>query len=81
VINVGDCVEYLTNGTFRATRHRVSSVLPDERSVVVLFYEPSVEMPLKSLQKFNLGTEKSVKTECATFGEHLRKKLSSTYNI
>lgn len=82
VINVGDCVEYLTNGKFRATRHRVSSALPDERSVVVLFYEPSVEMPLKCLPKFALdSTGKQVKTECVTFGEHLRKKLSSTYTI
>jgi len=59
LINVGDCVEFLTNGEFKATRHRVSNSIPQERHVLLLFCEPCMTMPLDTLKKISRYTGKT----------------------
>jgi len=83
LINVGDCMKYLTNRQYKATRHRVINSLPKERYSVVLFFEPNIHMPLNCLQNFSNDQpkQKLAIPENYTFGDHLKYKLTSTYDI
>jgi len=80
VINVGDCMEFLTNGSFKATKHRViNNSTTKDRYVVVLFCDPSVEMPITCARGF-LNTNDPFTNRPKNFGEHLQKRLTETYN-
>jgi len=82
VINVGDCVEFMTNGALKATRHFViNKSHVQERYVVLMFHEPKLEMPIFILDKFKNQEKNLKRTVPTTFGDHLSSRLHATYTI
>lgn len=94
VINVGDCIELMTNGAYKATKHRgnlvrfapvltlsVRNASAKDRSATVFFFEPAVDMPIEIVKKFI--DEKTVNPSDRKlpkdFGEHLVERLTNTY--
>uniref|UniRef100_A0A6B2L9R6 Fe2OG dioxygenase domain-containing protein n=1 Tax=Arcella intermedia TaxID=1963864 RepID=A0A6B2L9R6_9EUKA len=82
VINVGDCMEYLTNGAFKATKHRVINKSSEvDRHVCLMFYEPDYNMPMTVVERFKDRPENLMWPRTATFGEHLQRRLGATYTF
>uniref|UniRef100_A0A6B2LAM6 Fe2OG dioxygenase domain-containing protein n=1 Tax=Arcella intermedia TaxID=1963864 RepID=A0A6B2LAM6_9EUKA len=80
VVNVGDCMEYLTNGAFKATKHRVINKSHSlERHVCLVFCEPDYKMPMKVAEAFKDRTPLTIWERTPTFGEHLTRRLGATY--
>jgi isopenicillin N synthase-like dioxygenase len=78
VVNVGDMLERLTNGTLRSTIHRVVNPPPDRmnapRYSIPFFMHPRSEMSLAALpQCVAAGSPK--KWEDITAGEFLDQRL------
>jgi isopenicillin N synthase-like dioxygenase len=81
VINVGDSVEFLTNGKFKATKHRViNNSTSKERYVVALFHEPNIDFKLETLSAFKQYPD-PFPNRPALYGQHLSSRLSSTYTV
>jgi len=79
VINIGDCVEYLTNGKFKATKHRViNKSTTEERFVSLLFYEPNINMKLDCFPAFNQYPD-PFPVRPTSFGTHLSGRINATY--
>jgi len=80
VINVGDCVEFMSNGALKAARHFViNKSHVQERFAVALFHAPAWEMPLYILDKYK-NQEKNHKTTLPpTFGDHITSRFRATY--
>jgi len=79
IINVGDCMEYLTNGSFKAAVHRVlNNSTTKDRYVIALFCDPDTEMPITCARGFqNIADPFSKRPN--NFGEHLHKRLIDAY--
>jgi len=81
VINVGDCMEFLTNSVFKATKHRVINKSTSiDRFVALLFYEPNMDMPVTCVDQFSKVTD-PFKKRPKNFGEHLVNRLTATYTV
>jgi len=79
VINIGDCLEYLTNGKIKATKHRViNNSTTEERFVTLLFYEPNVNMPLNCFPSYKQYSD-PFPNRPENFGKHLSNRLTATY--
>jgi len=82
VVNIGDCVQFMSNGVFKATKHKVWNNSPKDRYSIAFFFEPAVEMPIFVVKKFieeNSTQNNTAKPLPSTFGEHLKERLLSTY--
>jgi len=80
VVNLGDCMERITNGKFRATPHRVILTNTErDRYSVAMFCDPHLESVLSPLSSF-LGDDQP-KFETITYGEHLMNRYNNTYVI
>eukprot|EP01127_Copromyxa_protea_P023662 TRINITY_DN894_c0_g1_i12.p1 TRINITY_DN894_c0_g1~~TRINITY_DN894_c0_g1_i12.p1 ORF type:complete len:199 (+),score=27.30 TRINITY_DN894_c0_g1_i12:128-724(+) len=80
VVNIGDWLEFISCGNYKATKHRVRNNSADkDRHVTVFFFEPDVRMPYRAAKKFEdqAGTQVRPKN----FGEHLRERLNTTYTM
>jgi len=81
VINVGDCVEYITNGKFKATKHRViNNSTTKERYVVALFHEPNINLKLDTLPAFKQYPD-PFPNRPSLYGQHLSSRLSATFSV
>ena len=79
VINVGDVMPYLTNGAFKAARHRVINKSSNtDRHVALMFYEPNLEMPIQPVKKFKDRTCPFTAFP-SNFGTHLSARFAATY--
>jgi len=81
VINVGDCMEFLTNGAFKATKHRVINKSSDqERFVCLIFYDPTLDMTVDCVEEFKERPESFSWPRPKTYGEHLLRRYGETYS-
>lgn len=73
VVNVGDMLHRLSNGTLRSTPHRVINKTGRERYSCPFFYDPNVRAEIAPL----IGAPKF---EPLNFGEFLRGELEASYD-
>ncbi len=77
VVNIGDCLEALTGGRFKATQHRVVN-LGQERFSLPFFFAVDYETKIKPLSKFSDPvTDAKYPPFCA--GEHLWARTIQTF--
>lgn len=77
VVNIGDCLESLTGGLFKATQHRVIN-LGEERYSLPFFFSFDYETEVKPLPRFSdANIEKKYPPFCA--GEHLWARTIQTF--
>lgn len=75
VVNIGDMLEIMTNGTFVATAHRVRSV-KEERYSFPLFYACDYHTQVKPLPQFADG---STNYDAVAVGDHMWSQALQTY--
>ncbi|KAI9316256.1 hypothetical protein BX666DRAFT_1859471 [Dichotomocladium elegans] len=81
LVNVGDQIEFWTNGLFKSTLHRVT-FLPEhahmDRYSIPFFVHPEDDTLLSPIPS-KLITQTKEQKEVITAGEHLRRRLDATY--
>ncbi|KAI8369626.1 uncharacterized protein BYT42DRAFT_585134 [Radiomyces spectabilis] len=81
VVNVGDQMEFWTNGLFKSTLHRVT-FLPEhnqlDRYSIAYFLHAEDDVPLAAIPS-PLITPKDSKEHVPTAAEHLRERLDKSY--
>jgi len=79
VVNMGDCIELLTNGKLKATTHRViNKSTTEERFVALVFHDPDWAFPIDCLSKFKEDPDPFT-NRLATFGDHFKSKYYFVY--
>lgn len=86
LVNVGDQLEYWTNGLFKSTLHRIV-FLPEhqhkDRYSIPFFVHPEDDVllsPIPSKIVPKTGGSSSSEQQPITAGEHLRRRLDATYD-
>ncbi|KAF7729420.1 hypothetical protein EC973_004399 [Apophysomyces ossiformis] len=87
IVNVGDQMEFWTNGLFKSTLHRVT-FLPEHNHVdrysIPFFVHPGDDVPLTPIPSHLIPRndkkeEEEKEAKVITAGEHLRNRLNATY--
>ncbi|KAG0170877.1 hypothetical protein DFQ28_002171 [Apophysomyces sp. BC1034] len=83
IVNVGDQMEFWTNGLFKSTLHRVT-FLPEhnhlDRYSIPFFVHPGDDVPLSPIPSHVVPlTETTAGQKVMTAGEHLKSRLDATY--
>lgn len=83
VVNLGDCLQMLTNKKFRSTIHRVIIDRSDvDRYSIAFFYEPSRSAMIGVLPEYrNIDNDATIPyDEPITYGEYLSRKYEATHS-
>jgi isopenicillin N synthase-like dioxygenase len=87
VCNVGDMLDYLTQGYYRSAPHRVKNASGKERYSYPYFFDPGFVAPIKALpirnwsagQKTQRWDQENLYQFQGTYGEYLLKKVSKVF--
>jgi len=84
VVNLGDCLQIMTNNKFRSTVHRVVIERADvDRYSIAFFYEPSRDAMVGVLPEFSKtksNVTETIYSEPITYGEYLSRKYEATHS-
>lgn len=84
LVNVGDQMEFWTNGLFKSTLHRVT-FLPEhshlDRYSMPFFVHPEDAVMLSPIPSKVVPQKESQDEEIISAGEHLRRRLEATYGF
>lgn len=81
VVNLGDCLQIMTNSKFKSTIHRVVIERADvDRYSVAFFYEPNREAIVGVLPEFQSNDLDKVSFQPLTYGEYLSRKYEATHS-
>jgi len=80
-VNLGDCLQRITNDAYWATPHRVFLTNAEkDRYSQVIFFDPKKDVLLDPIEGF-YSDENPPKYEIITYGEHLTNRTNSTYTM
>ncbi|KAH8556574.1 hypothetical protein BGW37DRAFT_473238 [Umbelopsis sp. PMI_123] len=85
LVNIGDQMEYWTNGRFKSTKHRVV-FLPEhaqhDRYSIAYFCHANDDVLLDAIPSpLSIGQTLSIDKPCMTAGEYLQERLARTYQF
>ncbi|KAF1977322.1 naringenin,2-oxoglutarate 3-dioxygenase [Bimuria novae-zelandiae CBS 107.79] len=80
VVNIGDMIEWWTNGLWQSTKHRVIHRGEGYRVSVPFFFEPNFDAVVKPLGKCVERNGKEPMHQEITYGEHLLSKVFGNFD-
>ncbi len=81
VVNIGDMMEFWTNGYYHSTRHRVRNTNKTERYSLVFFYDPQFDTLLTPIKSPRICADMhNNKEESLTALNHLLNKIDKSFN-
>jgi len=78
VVNIGDALSRMSNGTFRSTRHRVAKLVPEERQSMAYFVNFAPSALVEVVKKYRKGQDN---LPSITSGEYIMAKNALAHGI